>query len=461
MKKYAFALLSLWIYTGVKAQLYVQTNATLHVGGVVTLHNEDFIRESPSGPAIGFEPSSNVLFTGNADNVVSGYISFLNLEIAKEGTHKVSLQNYNEEVRGQMVFTSGLFDLNNNSLLLSGAGTLVNENESSHIIGPSGGTVYTSLLLNQPNNVNPGNIGSAITSSQDLGTVTIQRGYVYASGLPPNAVQRYYTISFADPGKDANLDAALKLQYFDNELAGADETKLVPWKREDFGPAWEEQGPTANISRNTTDNWVQLTGIASLSSWTLAESLIPVPISLSAFNITCRDNGAVINWQTASESNTDHFEVERSSNGTDWVTIATQKAAGQSNTLQNYSYADGSPASSAKLLYRIKAVDKDSRESYSPAKVSGCKSMGVWTVWPNPATEQVRVSLSTEPGGAHQVRLQLIDSKGSVVRRWNKELQPGANQFTLDLHNLPGGAYHLTATWDEGRSQKVVKLLKQ
>lgn len=199
----------------------------------------------------------------------------------------MSLGNYNEEVRGQMTFTSGLFDLNNNSLLLSGTGSLINENENSHIIGPSGGSVNKTLELNRPDKANPGNIGSAITSSQNLGTITINRGYVYAFGLPPDAVQRYYTISFADHNKDVNLDATLRLHYFESELAGLDETNLVLWKREDFGPSWMEQGPPANITRNTTENWVQLTGISSLSAWALASSLSPVPVTLSAFNVTC------------------------------------------------------------------------------------------------------------------------------------------------------------------------------
>lgn len=458
--KYLLIIISLiFPFSIANAQLYVQSNTVLHIGGEITLHNQDFIRGQGAGPNIEFEPGSNVLFTGNADNIISGYISFLNLEIAKEGTHKISLQNYNEEVRGQMVFTSGLFDLNNNSLLLSGAGSLINENENSHIIGPAGGSVYTTIELNQPNNANPGNIGSTITSSQNLGNLTINRGYVYAFGLPPNAVQRYYTISFADPGKDVNLDATLKLQYFDGELGGADETKLVQWKREDFGPTWIEQGPTGNISRNTTENWVQLTGIGSLSAWSLAESLGPVPVTLSAFNVTCKGNAAVISWQTSSESNTDHFEVERSVNGTDWISIASQDAAGQSSSTQNYTYSDEGTVSSTKVFYRIKTVDKDFRKNYSLVKPSSCQSTGLWNVWPNPAKDQVNISLEIER--TCKIQFQLVDNKGSVVHQWIKESQPGANQFILNLEGLPSGAYHLAATWDEGKGQKMIKILKQ
>ena len=360
MKKYVFAILFFYLYTGVKAQLYVQSGATLYIGGTVTLHNEDFIRSSGAGPVISFEPGSNVMFTGNADNIINGNIDFLNIEIAKEGTHQLSLQDYNGEVQGQIVFTSGLFNLNNQTLRLSSTGTLINENENSRIIASTGGTVQASLTLNQPTDVNPGNIGAAITSGKNLGEVVISRSYVDAYPAPSNSIKRYYSINFIDPANDNDLDATLRLSYFDAELNSADETKLVHWKREDLSDTWMQQGPAGNITRNTNEDWVQLSGINSLSNWTLAEASGALPAELTFFNVTCHDNAAVISWQTATEINTDHFEVQRSMNGADgWTTIANQRAAGQSSTLQDYSYTDRAQFSSAKVFYRILSVDAD------------------------------------------------------------------------------------------------------
>lgn len=459
MKKYVFAFLFLYSYTGIKAQLYVQSGATLHVGGVVTLQNEDLIRSSPSGPAIVFEPDSKVLFTGNADNTISGYIDFLNLEIDKEGSHQVSLQNYNEAVRGQMTFTSGFFNLNNNTLMLGNTGTLVNENENSRIIGPGGGAVQARLTLNQPTGVNPGNIGAAITSTKNLGDVVINRSYVDAYSVPSNSVKRYYSINFIEPANDADLNAVLRLYYFDAELDGADETKLAHWKREDFSDNWVQQGPPENITRNTDENWVQLTAIGSLSTWTLAEASGALPVEFAFFNVACESNAAVISWQTATEINTHHFEVQRSVNGADWLAVATQKAAGQSSTLQQYSYTDPAPASSGKIFYRISSVDINGRKSYTAVKASACGTGALWQVWPNPVQQQANISLKLD--GAYKVSVQLLDNKGSVVRQWQKELVHGDNRFTVDMQGLAAGVYHLVVTWDEGRSRKSERILKQ
>lgn len=459
MKKIIILTLALYLHTIVAGQFYVQSGTQLYIGGTLTLQDEDFIRASGAGPVITFEPGSNVLFTGNADNVISGYIGFLNLEIAKSGSHKVSLQNSNEEVKGQLVFTSGFFDLNNNTLFLNNTGTLVNENENTCIIGPAGGEVQAHLTLNQPSGINPGNIGATITSSKDFGDVTISRGFAFAFGMPAKAIQRYYTINFSDPAKDNDLDATLRLQYFDTELNGADESKLVHWKYDNTANAWVEQNPPGNISRNTVDNWVQLVGINTLSPWTLAETSGAVPVTFSLFNVVCEDKAAVINWQTASESNSNFFEIQRSTNGRDWATIGKQNAAGQSNSLHNYHYTDQSIAASAKIFYRIKSIDFDGKENFTVIHSTTCGLEGNWQVWPNPVQHQIHISLSSD--GVYKTSIHLLDSKGSQIRQWNKELQRGNNQIELNIQDLPSGAYHLIMTWDGGRGFRSTKILKQ
>jgi len=53
-----------------------------------------------------------------------------------------------------------------------------------------------------------------------------------------------------------------------------------------------------------------------------------LPVEFTFFSIACADNAAIINWQTATEINTDHFEIQRSLNNANWTTIANQLAAG-------------------------------------------------------------------------------------------------------------------------------------
>jgi len=459
IKRYVFAVLLLCLFTGVKAQLYVQSGATLYIGGTITLHNEDIVRSSGAGAAISFEPGTNVIFTGNADNIINGHIDFLNMEIAKEGTHQVSLRDFNGELQRQLVFTSGLLNLNNQTLHIASTGMLINENENSRIIGSAGGVVQTTLTLNQPTAVNPGNIGVTITSTKNLGEVVISRTYMDPYPVSSNSIKRYYSIHFTDPANDNNLDATIRLSYLDAELNGTDETKLVHWKREEFSDAWMQPGSTANITRNTDENWVQLTHIASLSNWTLAESSVALPVEYTFFRVGCADNAPIINWQTATEINTDHFEIQRSVNGANWTTIATQKAAGQSRTLQDYSYTDRAQVSSGKVFYRILSVDKDGRKKYTEAKSSACGSTENWHAWPNPVQQQLYIRLTTEE--AYKTSMQLFDNRGTLVRQWQKSLARGVNQFTVDMQDLAAGTYHLIIIRNDNREQKIAEIIKQ
>lgn len=459
MKKYLFPLLLLSLYTDAKAQFYMQSGTTLYSNGVITLQNEDFIIAPGAGTLTSFTPGSNVMFTGNADNIISGIFNFYNFEIAKEGSHQVRQQDAFTDVQGQMVFTSGLFNLGGQILRLASTATLVNENENSRIIGPTGGSLETTVTLNQPAAVNPGNIGATITSNKNLGEITIDRHYVDAYALPTNLAKRYYSIVFTDPANDNNLNATLRLSYFDAELESADETKLVPWKREETSMTWYEQGPAANITRNSNEDWVQLTGINSLSNWTLAETSGTLPVEFTLFNVACENNVDVIRWETATEINTHHFEVQRSENGRDWVTIATINATGQNGSSQHYIYRNTASTYTGKVFYRIRYVDKDGRSGYTIINTSACGNDENWQVWPNPVQQQLYISLKLN--GAFKTTVQLYDSKGSLVRQWQKELLNGNNRFSVDMQGLPTGTYLLSANWDGGRSEKCIKIVKQ
>jgi len=68
--------------------------------------------------------------------------------------------------------------------------------------------------------------------------------------------------------------------------------------------------------------------------------ILPLPIELYKFEGKNEGENNIIQWTTASEHNNDYFTLERSTNGVDWVTITTQKGAGESTSEINYSFRD-------------------------------------------------------------------------------------------------------------------------
>ncbi|HLI92221.1 MAG TPA: G8 domain-containing protein, partial [Puia sp.] len=92
-------------------------------------------------------------------------------------------------------------------------------------------------------------------------------------------------------------------------------------------------------------------------------SMVTLPVSFVSFS-AARDNGAIeLAWSTGNEMNNSHFEIERSTSGSDWETIG-HVAAGASCLADGYSYTDeAAPASQTQ--YRIRQVDLDGNYEYS------------------------------------------------------------------------------------------------
>ena len=96
---------------------------------------------------------------------------------------------------------------------------------------------------------------------------------------------------------------------------------------------------------------------------TFTATVLPV----SWTNISAKRNAGEVslNWSTATEINNSHFVIERSHDDSNWEKISEVKGAGNSNTVNQYEFADTDAPNSA-LIYRIRQVDFDGKESYSP-----------------------------------------------------------------------------------------------
>jgi hypothetical protein len=144
---------------------------------------------------------------------------------------------------------------------------------------------------------------------------------------------------------------------------------------------------------------------------------VTLPIELYDFNamhITSRYN--LLNWFTASEINSDRFQIERSKDGLNWEIIGTLNAAGNSSSLIGYSFKDygyHSPIS----YYRIKMIDTDGQFKFSPTRAvsSDMKISGLFSdIFPNPANESFYMIYG---GGNSEesIEVNIVSMNGSVV----------------------------------------------
>lgn len=417
-------------------------------GGNLVLNNTDLQCDGA------FDASNAIVTaTGSSSTSISGAgsplikIFNLNTSAASTLTLHTSLQ-----VSNTLHFQNGLIDLNNHHLQLTGNGVLQGESETSHITGLTGGEVAVSATgVNSPSQLNPGNLGAVLTSGASLGDLTVSRSSKPAtnpvySGM--HGIQRTFLIQ---PQNNTALNATLRFYYLDAELNGDDPSTLSLWKSSD-GVNWIQMGAD---SRNTTDKYVEKSGLADLSYWTLTDIINPLPLVLLSFKAACEDSYTQIQWQTGVEADIDHFEIEWSADGSAWTLLGKAAAANNPNG-SSYSYKD--QGRRAEVFYRLKIVEKSGSSSYSPVFRGGCSDIALpFSVYPNPVQTEAVAQVSVRE--ASRTIIRVLSIGGQVVYNGVWNLRPGINQYIVPCSQLAAGMYVVEAQINNVMLQ--VKINKQ
>lgn len=176
----------------------------------------------------------------------------------------------------------------------------------------------------------------------------------------------------------------------------------------------------------------------------------PLPCTLLSFTAKKVDNRVQLNWHTATEQNTDYFEVERSADGRAFdVSVRRMKAAGVSNTSLEYQTYDLEPQKGANY-YRLKTVDRNGATTLSQVcyVVFGDKTM--YSISPNPATDHIVVK-GLEDGSSIQVK----SGTGHLVAT----VKATNAAETISLAALANGVYYVQIIRDGSivYTEKIVK----
>ena len=414
MKQYILVFAACIFSFSAAAQLVIQSGATLYLSGnaQIVLKDINLVNDG----TITVAANGRFSFTGSANSQVSGsqQIAFNELEIAKTGTNKMILQRA-IDVNGKIVFTSGLIDLNNNNINLGNTAFLETENENSRVIGSNGGQMIFITTLNAPASANPANLGAIISSSQNLGAVTIRRGHKsqingYGQG---SSVLRYFDIL---PATNTGLNATLRFKYFDGELNSLAENSLLFWKSPN-NTTWTQLGFT---SRDVNTNYVEITAINDFSRWTLSSPGNPLPVTGLALTGRWRNNASYLSWTTLAEYNNNYFDVERKyTNENNFIAVGRKNSAHAAGNSQNhtaYNWIDATAvANMGAIQYRLKQIDRNGQFKYSNTIVIKPDAADVFieTIYP---TIAVKNSIYIQTGNLNvkNMQVQLFDMQGRL-----------------------------------------------
>jgi hypothetical protein len=181
-----------------------------------------------------------------------------------------------------------------------------------------------------------------------------------------------------------------------------------------------------------------------------------VPIDLISFNATIENSTAVnLRWITASEVNSDYFQVERSVDNGSWQKIATINAKGNTPDISYYSFTDQNPLLNSDNYYRLRQVDFSGEEHYSRTVTVNIRNASEWLSMSPTLLKQgetIRMALRNEISG--NLEIKVTDIQGKIVLEKDFKLGQGITQMDLETGTLPPGIYTVQIFSAEG---KVVK----
>lgn len=178
-----------------------------------------------------------------------------------------------------------------------------------------------------------------------------------------------------------------------------------------------------------------------------------LPVVLNNFTISPgKANTAMLAWATATEQNTDHFEVMRSTNGSNFQKVTTIPAAGNSSVLLQYTYTDiALPATASYLYYSLTIVDKDGKKTSSGIKMfrnANSVSKLIASLSPNPISRPGHLMLQFNSEKENTLHVQLFNAAGKLVKQTDMTAVTGLNNGHFHIGDVPAGTYTVIFTMD-------------
>lgn len=186
-------------------------------------------------------------------------------------------------------------------------------------------------------------------------------------------------------------------------------------------------------------------------------ALKDIPVTTITIKAAQKNEDIAVDWKAANQFNMNHYEVEKSTDGTNFNKVASQNTIGVNGTDATYTWLDVSPAAGT-YYYRIRSVGNNGENALSNiAIVTIVKGKPAVTVYPNPVSNRI-IALQMTDMEKGVYLLNLINPGGQVVM--TTQVSHGGGNATLSvplLKQIANGAYRLEITRPD--KSKLIKEL--
>lgn len=226
-------------------------------------------------------------------------------------------------------------------------------------------------------------------------------------------------------------------------------------------------GQTASVvfTSSQTPNNYEFTAVDDLGCVGNAAADFPIclktPIELLDFAGKITDNGNLLTWVTASETNNHYFTLERSTDGTHFVALTRVNGAGTSFAEQNYQYLDRY-APNGIAYYRLSQTDYNgetttAKEVVVLQRTQSHATLQIEQVYGLGNTNEVYLNINNPQ--TSPVRLQVYSITGQLLHTQTYQTQAGSNVLWCNSQVWAKGVYTFVVQSDTETA--VAKWCKQ
>lgn len=184
--------------------------------------------------------------------------------------------------------------------------------------------------------------------------------------------------------------------------------------------------------------------------WLLQYQKTLLPVTGLDIQVKNIDGRIELTWLTHTEINNKGFNVQQSSDGTNFKNIGFVAASGKSNGA-SYQF-NVKDAENGINYFRLEQIDLDGRTSYSQiVSIRFISSRGI-VVSPNPVHHLLTVNFNAE---VHNATIQIFDNSGKL---WKEVKEISTKEKQLDVSALPTGFY--TGRFIDGKNVSTFSFIK-
>lgn len=184
-------------------------------------------------------------------------------------------------------------------------------------------------------------------------------------------------------------------------------------------------------------------------------SCAALPVSLRSFSAIRNNSNVLLKWETATEENSRGFYIERNL-GAKWEMLGfveTKAINGTSNSPLVYDYIDNNNNHRGITQYRLRQIDIDGKQAFSPIRAVRSKDQkGKTIVYPNPSADGKVNVVFADLNVPRDVSLS--DINGRIIKQWK-----GITNNNLQIDNLMAGFYTIRIIDTESGEQTVEKFV--